>query len=114
MLIIPSELAQKIDNNRGDLSQSDFIEFLIENQLKTGTREKPAPVQYATKEEVRAIEEDLKKLLKSFLDFFLNYGLEIGKQSESGEFKDITEKLKKLEKDSEPDNGERRATIKWK
>jgi hypothetical protein len=114
MLIIPAELAQKIDDNRGDLSQSDFIEFLIENQLKTGTKDKPAPVQYATKEEVKAVENDLKKLFKSFLDFFLNYGLEIGTQPKNGEFKELADKLKTLEKDTEPDNDKGRATIKWK
>jgi hypothetical protein len=114
MLIIPAELAQKIDENRGDLNESDFIEFLIESRLKTGSKEKQAGVQYATKEEVRAVEEDLKKLLKSFLDFFLNYGLEIGNQPKNAEFKDLTDKLKSLDKESEPENEKGRATIKWK
>ena len=111
MLIVPAELAQKIDDNRGDMSRSDFIEFLIDSQLKQDTKDKQPAVQYATKEEIKSLEQDMKKLLKSFLDFFLNYGLEMGKQ---GDFEEITSKLKGLEKETGPDSDKGKATIKWK
>ena len=115
MLIIPAELAQKIDDNRGDLSRGDFIEFIIDSQLNDEKETKPA-VQYVTKEEVQHLEQDIKKLLKSFLDFFVNYGLEIGKpgSSREDEFSDITSKLESLEKGADKDNEKGRATIKWK
>ena len=29
MLIMPAELVRKIDENRGDMSQAEFISFLI-------------------------------------------------------------------------------------
>ena len=111
---MPAELAQKIDDNRGDISRSDFIEFLIDSQLKLETKDKQPAAQYATKEEIQSLEQDMMRLLKSFLDFFLNYGLEMGKQPNEGEFEEITSKLKGLEKDTDPDNDKGRATIKWK
>ena len=114
MLIVPADLAQKIDDNRGDMSRSDFIEFLIDCQLKLETKDKQPAVQYATKEEIKSLEQDMKRLLKSFLDFFLNYGLEMGTQPKEDEFEEITSKLKGLEKDTDPDNDKGRATIKWK
>ena len=114
MLIVTADLAQKIDDNRGDVSRSDFIEFLIDSQLKQETKDKQPPPQYATKEEVQSLEQDLKKLLKSFLDFFLTYGLEMGKQPKEGELEEITGKLKELEKDTGTDDKKGRATIKWK
>ncbi len=110
MLIVPADLAKKIDDNRGDMSREEFIEFLIDAQLKPETKEKSPPPQYATKEEVLSLEQDIKKLLKNFLDFFVSYGLEIGKD---GEIEDLTAKLKGLEKDINPDE-KGRATIKWK
>ena len=113
MLIVPADLAQKIDDNRGDMSRSDFIEFLIDCQLKLETKDKQPAVQYATKEEIKSLEQDMKRLLKSFLDFFLNYGLEMGTQPKEDEFEEITSKLKGLEDDTDPDN-KGRATIKWK
>ncbi len=114
MLIVPAEIARKIDENRGDMSRSDFIEFLIDSQLKEETRDKSPAVQYATKEELKSMEQDLKALLKSFLDFFLSYGLEIGKGPKDGEFAELTDKLKDLEKEASPDKEKGKATIKWK
>ena len=110
MLIVPAELVKKIDDNRGDMSQAEFIDFLIESQLKQEAKD----TQYATKEEVYTLEQDMKKLLRSFLDFFINYGLELGKQSTETEFEELTSKLQGLQKDLDPDSEKGKATIKWK
>ena len=57
MLIVSAELVKKIDENRGDMSQGEFIDFLINSQLK----EKATEHQYATKEEIRYLEQDVKQ-----------------------------------------------------
>ncbi len=110
MLIVPTELVKKIDGNRGDMTQAEFIGFLIDNQLKEEIKEQ----QYATKEEIHSFKQDMEKLLKSFLDFFVNYGLELGKQSPKDEFEELTNKLQGLEKDMDPGTEKGKATIKWK
>lgn len=110
MLIVPAELAKKIDDNRGDMSQAEFIDFLIDSQLKEETKEQ----QYATKEEIRSFEQDVKKLLKSFLDFFVSYGLELGKKSPKTEFEELSSKLQGLENDLASEGEGGKATIKWK
>ena len=113
MLIVPVELVKKIDDNRGDMSQAEFIDLLIDSQLKE--KEETKIQQYATKEEVRSFEEDMKKLLKSFLDFFVGYGLELGKQSpKKTEFEELTSKLHELEDELTSEDEGRKATIKWK
>jgi len=110
MLIVPRELVTKIDDNRSDMSQAEFIDFLIDSQLKEETKTQ----QYATREEVRSFEQDIKKLLKSFLDFFVSYGLELGKQSPKTEFEELTSKLQELEDDLGSEGKDKEATIKWK
>ena len=110
MLIVPAELIKKINDNRGDMSQAEFIDFLIDSQLKEETKEQ----KYVTKEEIRSFEQDIKKLLKSFLDFFVNYGLELGKQSPKTEFEELTSKLQGLEDDLASESKDKEATIKWK
>ena len=120
MLILPAETVGKIDENRGDMNQAEFIDFLIDSQLKEESGEIKGPGKaesYVTKEELRSIEQDIKKLLRSFIDFFVNYGLEIGKQSPRTEFEELIGKLQGLEKDLNSDNdndNEKKATIKWK
>lgn len=118
MLILPVEIVERIDENRGDMKQAEFIEFLIDGQLKEESKETKRAGKkesYATKEELHSIEQDIKKLLRSFIDFFVNYGLEIGKQSPRTEFEEFIGKLQGLEKELDSDNeNEKKATIKWK
>jgi len=113
MLIVPVELVKKIDDNRGDMSQAEFIDFLIDSQLKQEAKEQEEK-EYATKEEIRSFELDIKRLLKSFLDFFVSYGLELGKQSPKAEFEELSSKLQELEDDLAPEDKGKEAKIKWK
>jgi hypothetical protein len=68
---------------------------------------------FVTKEEAVAFQEDTKKLMKSFLDFFIGYGLEFNKQSTGDDLSGLSKKLDELEKGSPEDNG-REVKIKWK
>jgi hypothetical protein len=136
MLIVPEEIIKKIDENRGDLSQAEFIDFLIDSRLqgedkKQGdiTREEIESIRkdikavllkeedkekkFAKKEDVEAFQQDTRKLLKNFLDFFIGYGLELGKQSPSNEMKEITSKLQGLEEELAIEEGGE-VKIKWK
>ena len=117
MLIVPAEIVRKIDENRGDMSQGDFIEFLIDSHLSDKVKTPAEEKKFATKEELRFFEEDIKQLLKSFLDFFVSYGLELGKQSPQSEFEELSSKLHELEDGLAADGkkGEaKEAKIKWK
>jgi metal-responsive CopG/Arc/MetJ family transcriptional regulator len=117
ILVVPADLATKIDDNRGDMSRAEFIEALIDN-LVTGKSEAKGSgkVEYATKEEIVSFQQDMKQLLKSFLDFFISYGLELGENGQQIDIEKFTSKLKGLRKDlgSDTDWGGGKATIKWK
>lgn len=132
MLIVPAELIKKIDDNRGDLSQAEFLDFLIDNQLKEAS--KPATgvsredmdqlkaefakmlnkesYKYALKEEMAGFQEDTKKLMKSFVDFFIGYGLELGKEGPL-DLKEMTSKFTGVDQDVTEEAG-REVKIKWK
>jgi len=133
MLIMPADIIKKIDENRGDLSQAEFISFLMENQLKANGNEKQAASReeiltlidsqlkeaaqkqrYATREEIQAFEQDIKVLLKSCLDFFVSYGLELGKESPQAEFEELNSKLEELENHLNSEGESKEAKIKWK
>ena len=69
MLIVPAELLKKIEENRGDMSQSDFINLLIDSRLE----EKSTAQLYMTKEALQEFEQGIKDLLRSFLEFYISY-----------------------------------------
>jgi hypothetical protein len=121
ILVVPADLAQKIDDNRGDLSRVEFIEALIDNLVTDKSESKTrtnCKADYATKIELLSFEQDIKQLLKSFLDFFVAYGMEFGENGQRLEIEQFTSKLQGLQKDLGADNGGKnsggKATIKWK
>jgi hypothetical protein len=94
MLIVDSDVIRKIDENRGDMSISDFINFLIDGQLKQDVNGRNN--DHVTKEEFQQFEQGIRELLRNFLEFFLSYGLELGKQPTDRELEKLTQKLRAL------------------
>lgn len=94
MLIVDSDVVSKIDDNRGDMSRSEFINLLIDTQLKGGGDSAAG----ASREEFLQFQEDTRELLRSFLEFFISYGLELGKQPKDREFEQLSRKLQSLGK----------------
>jgi len=117
ILVVPADLVRKIDDSRGDVSRAEFLEALIDNLVKEKSEPKDA-MKYATREELSSFEQDMKQLLKSFLDFFVSYGLELGENGQQIEIEKFTSKLQGLQKDlGTSDSGKGgggKATIKWK
>ena len=116
MLILPAELVKRIDDNRGEAGQAEFIGLLLDEALGATVKVHDNGTGCATKEELHALEQDLKQLLKSFLDFFVSYGLELGKDPSKVEFGELNARLsassRKESAGQEPERG--KATIKWK
>ena len=94
MLIVDAEVAQKVDENRGDMSRSEFLNFLIDSQLKEP--EEVGNQNYVDREEFRQFTQGMKELLRNFLEFFLSYGLELGKQPQDKSFEELSQKLQTL------------------
>ena len=95
MLIVDAELVKKIDDNRGDLGRSEFLNFLIDSELKEKDESKKQGS--VTREEFHQFQEGTKELLRNFLEFFISYGLELGKQPSDNEFEQLTRKLQSLD-----------------
>jgi hypothetical protein len=94
MLIVDAELVKKIDDNCGDMGRSEFINFLIESELKE--KEEGKKQGSVTREEFHQFQEGTKELLRNFLEFFISYGLELGKQPSDNEFEQLARKLQSL------------------
>lgn len=100
MLILDAETVQKIEENRGDMSVSEFINFVIDSHFEQTSE--PHRTDLVTKEEFHQFEDGIRDLLRSFLEFFLSYGLELGKQPTDGELDKLTLRLQGLSKPVKP------------
>ena len=92
MLIIDADVVRKVDENRGDMNRSDFIDFLISSCIK----EDSGKPDYTTKEEFNQFQQGTRELLRNFLEFFISYGLELGKRPEDKTFEELSQKLQDL------------------
>ena len=92
MLIVDVEVMRRIDENRGDLSISEFFNLLIDNQLKVENKKRNG----VSREEFYQFQQGMKDLLHSFLEFFVTYGLELGEQTGDEEFLQLSKKLQTL------------------
>ena len=96
MLIVDEEILTKIDENRGDMSRAEFINFLISSQLGQDESATAISPQYVNREEFQEFAQGMKDLLKRFLDFFISYGLELGQEPKDGTFSELVQKLQSL------------------
>lgn len=94
MLIVDAMVAKRIEDNRGDTNVSDFINFLIDGQLKP-TVDEPKN-NHVTKEEFQQFEQGIRDLLRNFLEFFLSYNLELGKHSTERELDRLAQKWQSM------------------
>ncbi|MFC1897237.1 hypothetical protein ACFLX8_01505 [Chloroflexota bacterium] len=92
MLIVNAEVVRRIDENRGDMNRTDFLNFLIDSCLK----EDSGKQNYITKEDFTQFQQGTRELLRNFLEFFVSYGLELGKQPTDKTFEELSQKLQAL------------------
>ena len=92
MLILPADVVEKINANRGDMSQAEFINLLIESRLKPGDEEQ----SFVTPDDLHEFEQGIKDLLRNFLDFAVSYGIELGPKPNENDIDGLSAKLQSL------------------
>jgi len=105
ILVLPAELVVKVDENRGDMSRAEFIDLLLDSHLGNDNVEQHP--EFVTRESLSDFERGIKELLRSFMEFFVTYSLEIGKGSGDSDLESLTERLKEV---PDPSTSARRRT----
>jgi len=94
IIVLPAELVVTVDEHRGDLSRAQFIDLLLDSHL--GNDKEEQNPELITRESLADFERGIKELLRSFLEFFLAYSLEIGKESGDSDIESLTERLREM------------------
>ncbi|MFH1382481.1 MAG: hypothetical protein ABIH70_06250 [Chloroflexota bacterium] len=92
MLIVDAELIRRIDESRGDMNCTDFLHHLLDSCFE----EDSVKQGYITKDEFRQFQQETRGLLRSFLEFFISYGMELGKQPQDKSLDELNQKLQAL------------------
>ncbi len=90
IMVVDKDIVRQLDEHRGELTRTEFVNFLIHNQLREADRGQ----NYVDKEDFHQAVSEIKELMRNFLDFILT--LELAKDAEDSDFKEWRRKIQSL------------------
>ena len=97
IMVVKEDIVQQIDDNRGEMNRTEFVNYLIQCQLKTFYQEH----DYVSKEEFQQFSKEVMELLHNFLQFFVSYGMALGRPPLNEDYRALSQQLESLEKPEE-------------
>ena len=94
IMVVKDDVVKQIDDNRGELNRTEFVNYLIQCQLKEYTEEK----NFVSKDELRQFNQEITGVLQNFLQFFVSYGMALGRTQPEGDIRMLTQRLESLDK----------------
>ena len=90
VMVVGCDVVQRIDEKRGALTRTEFINFLIHQQLEARERGQ----SYVDREEFYSVIREMKTIMGSFLELLLSLGLV--NQPEDEDYADWLRKVRSL------------------
>ena len=75
IMVVKEDLVKQIDENRGEMTRPEFVNYLIQCQLKERLNQQKC----VGKEEFRNFTCQMTDLLHNFLEFFMSYSMSTNK-----------------------------------
>ena len=97
VMVVKEDIVKQIDENRGELNRTEFVNHLIQSQLK----EYDNQCDHVTREEFREFTQEIKELLHNFLQFFISFGMVLGKQPPNEDLEALSQQLESFDSDEE-------------
>jgi hypothetical protein len=89
IMVVKEDVVKQIDENRGEMNRTEFVNYLIQCQLKEQANQKKS----VSEEEFRNFTRQITCLLHSFLEFFVSYGMTMGKGPQDTDIQDLNKQL---------------------
>jgi hypothetical protein len=99
IMVVKEDIVKQIDEHRGEMNRTEFVNYLIQCQLKEQLSQKKG----VSREEFQYFNHQMMDLLHNFLQFFISYGMTMGKEH-GADLQALNKQLEtflKLNKDSE-------------
>jgi hypothetical protein len=89
IMVVKQDIVKQIDENRGEMNRTEFVNYLIQCQLK----EKLNQQRSVSKEEFQYFTRQMTDLLHNFLQFFVSYGMAMGKGQQNADVQALNKQL---------------------
>jgi BMFP domain-containing protein YqiC len=100
IMVVKEDVVKQIDKNRGEMNRTEFVNYLIQCQLREGFNQQ----DYVTREELQHFTRQILELLRNFLQFFVSYGMALGKKQRNENFEALSQQLESFDKSDEETN----------
>ena len=103
IMVVKEDVVKQIDENRGELNRTEFVNYLIQCQLNECSNQQ----EYVDKEELQRFTRQIMELLHNFLQFFVSYGMTLGQKQQNEDFEVLSQQLESFYKiDEETDENQ--------
>ena len=103
VMVVKEDIVRQIDENRGEMNRTEFVNYLIQYQL----RQRYDRENYVTRDEFQSFKKEIMELLHNFLQFFVSYGMGLGRPPYREDYQNLSQQLDSLDKsDEEPEEEE--------
>ena len=92
IMVVKEDIVKQIDENRGEMNRTEFVNYLIQSQLKEQANHKKS----VSKEEFQYFTHQMTDLLHNFLQFFVSYSIAMGKDQHDADFQALNQQLESM------------------
>jgi len=101
IMVVKEDIVKQIDDNRGEMNRTEFVNYLIQCQLK----EQGSQTKGVSREEFQAFTRQMTDTLHNFLEFFVSYGMSMGKTQPENDVQALNKQLESLLENNENFDG---------
>ncbi len=92
IMVVKEDVVKQIDEHRGEMNRTEFVNYLIQCQLKDQAHQKKT----VSKEEFQMFTRQMTDTLHNFLQFFVSYGISMGKSQQDADVQMLNKQLESL------------------
>jgi hypothetical protein len=92
IMVVKEDIVKQIDENRGEMNRTEFVNYLIQCQLKDQANQKES----VPREEFQQFARQMTGLLHNFLQFFISYGMAMGHGKSNADIQALNQQLDSL------------------
>jgi hypothetical protein len=101
IMVVKEDIVKQIDDNRGEMNRTEFVNYLIQCQLKEQGGQKKG----ISREEFQTFTRQMTDTLHNFLKFFISYSMSMGKTPEDIDVQALNKELESLLENNENIDG---------
>ncbi len=97
IMVVKEDIVKQIDENRGEMNRTEFVNYLIQCQLKERLNQQKC----VTRDEFRHFTRQMTDVLHNFLQFFISYGMSMNKGQLNENVQSLNKQLESFLKPNE-------------